>query len=68
MSAMRANAGARMDREHEAVPARIRGDDPHRQRPLEQADAAIGLGEQGRRIDERAVDAAAARDFLGENG
>ena len=55
-----------MYREHHAVPARIGSDDAQRQRLLEQADAAIGLRQQRRWIDEGALDAA-RRDFLGED-
>ena len=64
----RADARARVDHEHEAVPARIDRDDAHGQRRAEQADAAIGLREQRRGIDEGEIDAAALRYLLGENG
>ena len=64
----RADAGPRMDHEHEPVPARIDGDNAHRKGRAKQADTAIGLGEQGRRIDERQIDAAALGDLLGQNG
>ena len=51
---------------HHAVPARIGRDDAHGQRLLEQPDAAIGLRQQRRRIDEGALDAARG-DFFGED-
>ena len=64
----RADSGARVDHEHETVPARIDRDDAHGQRRAEQADAAVGLREQCRWVDEGEIDAVAFCHLLGENG
>jgi hypothetical protein len=63
----RADSGSRVDHEDEPVPARIDGDDAHRKGRTEQADAAIGLREHRRGIDESQIDAIARGDLLGEN-
>src|SRR5262249_19843568 len=64
----RADPRSRMDHEHEAVPARIDGDDAKGQRRAEQADAAIGLREQRRGIDEGELDPVSLGNLLGEYG
>jgi len=57
-----------VDHEDEPIPARIDGDDAHRKRRAEQADAAIGLREQRRRIDESQIETVDGCDLLGKNG
>src|SRR6516225_4511891 len=56
----------RVDHEHEAIPARIDGNDPHGKRGAEQADAAVSLREQRRGIDEGKLDAPAC-NILGQD-
>jgi len=62
-----ADAGLGIDHHHEPVPARIAGNDAHRQLLLEDADAAIGLRQERRGIDEGELDLA-LRDALGDDG
>jgi hypothetical protein len=64
----RADPRSRVDHEDEPVPARIDGDDAHRKGRAKQADAAIRLREQRRRIDESQIEAVTCRDLLGEDG
>src|SRR5262249_42684362 len=68
MSASERIHRSRVDHEHETVPARIDSDDAHGKWRAEQADPAIGLREQRRRIDQSQLDAVAVRNLLGENG
>jgi hypothetical protein len=63
----RADPGSRVDHEDESIPARIDRDDAQRKGRTEQADAAIGLREQRRGIDESQIDAVARCDLLGED-